>query len=303
MLVTPPRSRPEEFRPRAVEVGQEEFNAPTIKTVFKVVWNAAARLFHDPIGMLLGSAFVLIMLWGQHGKLEWVGTIWSGWKGPGSDPAHRTSIIPGIPWDQEWLSFAAGVFLLVIIPILLIRFVLKQNLRDYGLWLPPPGRRKFAAAAALLLFGLSLPAFFLGANTGSMQDLYPLFRGDFDNLGAFALYQVGYLLFFVVIEFIFRGYLLFGLFQFQDRDAPPGVIGVQGPQLFGYYAIFISMLSYTAWHLGKPIPELWGTLFWGIAAGAVALASQSIVFLILIHWLLNVFLDLMIWQGWTFWRL
>jgi membrane protease YdiL (CAAX protease family) len=58
------------------------------------------------------------------------------------------------------------------------------------------------------------------------------------------------------------------------------------------------MLSYTAWHLGKPLPELWGTLVWGLAAGAVALASQSIVPIILVHWLLNVWLDLLIWKRW-----
>lgn len=36
--------------------------------------------------------------------------------------------------------------------------------------------------------------------------------------------------------------------------------------MFGYYAILISMLSYTAWHLGKPSLELFSTLIWGRAA-------------------------------------
>jgi len=33
---------------------------------------------------------------------------------------------------------------------------------------------------------------------------------------------------------------------------------------FGRYALMIQMLSYTAWHLGKPLPELWGTVVWGL---------------------------------------
>ena len=44
---------------------------------------------------------------------------------------------------------------------------------------------------------------------------------------------------------------------------------------FGYYAILLSMLSYTAWHLGKPLPELWGTLVWGLVAGTIVLADPD----------------------------
>lgn len=68
--------------------------------------------------------------------------------------------------------------------------------------------------------------------------------------------------------------------------------------LAGRLRVALSALSYTAWHLGKPIAELWGTLVWGITAGTVALASRSIVPIIIVHWLLNVFLDLAIWRGW-----
>ncbi len=291
------KARPEEKRPRMSPVSEEELARPKLKTPLKLIWNTLVRLFHDPVGMILGSAFFLIMVWGPHGKLELLGMVWDGWKGPGSDPATRAKILPGIPWDQEWISFFAGAFLLVAIPAILIKFVYKQDLKDYGLGLPPAGRRTFAWLSAAILLAVSLPAFYLGVRDPAMRATYPLFR-DFTGLGQFAVYQLGYVAFFLTIEFIFRGYLLFGLFQFRDRDAPPGIFGAPGPLVFGYYAIFISMLSYTAWHLGKPPAELWGTLVWGIAAGTVALASRSIVPLILIHWLLNVFLDLMIWKGW-----
>ena len=132
-----------------------------------------------------------------------------------------------------------------------------------------------------------------------MQATYPLFRGHFDTTLDFVIYEVGYLSFFVVIEFVFRGYLLFGLYQLRDRDAPPGVVGLPGPYVFGYYAILISMLSYTAWHLGKPLKETWGTIAWGLATGPVALESRSVLPLIVVHWLLNVVLDLAIWQGFS----
>ena len=102
------------------------------------------------------------------------------------------------------------------------------------------------------------------------------------------------LLFFISIEFIFRGYLLFGLASTRDIDVPGMRAGVAGPLFFGKYAILVQMLSYTAWHLGKPLPELWGTLAWGLAAGATAYAVRSIWPVVLSHWLLNVFLDAVI---------
>lgn len=292
----PMQARPERRLLRVVPVSEAEQDHPTVLTIFKLVYNTIARLLHDPVGMILGSAFILIMLWGVHGNVDLLGVVWDGWTGPGSagDPA-RGVIFPGIPWDQEWVSFAIGAVLLVLIPALLIKLVYKQDLRDYGLGLPRRDRWRLTILSSFLLLAISLPAFYLGAGNEEMRATYPLFPA-FQNVGQFALYEAGYFVFFVVIEFIFRGYLLFGLFQFRDAGALPGVRGAPGPLVFGYYAIFISMLSYTAWHLGKPLPELGGTLVWGIAAGTIALATGTIWGIIIVHWLLNVFLDLVMWK-------
>ncbi len=293
----PLRARPETLRPRTLAIAEAELDRPTPLTVLKLLYNAVVRLFHDPIGMLLGSAFLVLMLWGPHGNLELLHLVWPGWQGPGSDPALRTQILPGIPWDQEWLSFWAGTLIVVGVPALLIRRVYGQSLRDYGLGLPPRDRLGLAALSSVLLLVICLPAFWLGAHDPGMRATYPFYH-DLHDWGRFAIYEIGYFPFFLTIEFIFRGYLLFGLYQARDSDALPGVEGVRGPLVFGYYAILISMLSYTAWHLGKPVPELWGTIVWGIAAGTVALAIRSIWPIILVHWLLNVFLDAAILHHW-----
>ena len=292
-----PQPRPENKWPRPIPVADQELANPRLRTVGALIWNAFVRLFHDPVAMIIGSAFLLLMVWGYHGNLELLGLVWDGWKGPGSNPAERARILEPFPWDQEWLSFWAGAVIVVGVPCLLIKFVYRQSLTHYGLGLPPPGRRRLAVLASLALFVPSLGVFYLGAQNPGMVATYPFFR-DFDGLGDFAVYELGYLPFFIAIEFIFRGYLLLGLYQFRDDKAPPGVSGDHGPLVFGYYAILISMLSYTAWHLGKPVPELWGTLFWGLATGAIVLAIRSIWPIVLIHWLLNVWLDLLIYKGW-----
>jgi hypothetical protein len=132
-------ARPAEHRPRPVPISDTELESPTLGTVGKLVYNAFVRLFHDPVAMIIGSAFFALMLWGYHGNLELVGAVWDGWKGPGSDPATRATILPGIPWDQEWVSFWAGALIVVGLPVLLIKLVYRQRLADYGLALPPPG--------------------------------------------------------------------------------------------------------------------------------------------------------------------
>ncbi|MBI5958022.1 MAG: CPBP family intramembrane metalloprotease, partial [Chloroflexi bacterium] len=200
----------------------------------------------------------------------------------------------GLPWDNELISFFAGMFLLVGIPIILIRWVFKQPLSLYGLGLPPRHRWRLAVQTFLFVTLVSLPFFWFGSRIGAMRDLYPLYR-SFDNTGQFILYELSYLPFFIAIEFIFRGYLLFGLAGVQDSEAHD--TGISGPFYFGRYALLIQMLSYTAWHLGKPALELWGTLVWGLTAGATAYTIRSIWPIVLSHWLLNVFIDALIWQS------
>ncbi len=289
--------RSDEKHPRLFALIETELTHPTVLTVLKLTYNAFARMFHDPAGMLLGSAFLLLMIWGPHGRLDWLSYLWAGWQGPGSDPSARAVILPGIPWDQEWLSFLAGFVRVVLVPMALIKFVFGHELRDYGLGLPRKGRGNLAIIAAAVLFLGSLGPFYAAARDKAMQATYPLYRGTFVSTSQFLVYEAGYLLFFIAIEFIFRGYLLFGLFRIRDKQALPGTRGVPGPLLFGYYAISISMLSYTAWHLGKPVPELWGTLLWGVATGTFALATRSIWPIVIVHWLLNVSLDaLILWR-------
>jgi hypothetical protein len=279
------------------EIPESELEHPTLNTVGKLLWNTLLRFRDDPTALILGSAFLSLMIWGYHGNLELLGIAWNGWKGPGSDPATRGDVVSWVPWDQEWLSFWAGALIVVGIPWACIRFALPGSLGDYGMRMPPRDRRRFAAVCSVVLFVPSLALFYVGAHDPGMSATYPFFS-DFDGAGEFVIYELGYLPFFIAIEFIFRGYLLFGLYGLQDRAAPFRVVGERGPLVFGYYAILISMLSYTAWHLGKPLPELWGTLVWGLAAGAIALAIRSIIPIIVVHWLLNVWLDLVIWQGW-----
>lgn len=270
-----------------------ELKQPDYVTVLKVVWFSIRSFFVERPGQIISSAFILVLLWGTHGKLELLKLILPDWRGPGVDVGNRPQLLPGIPWDHELISFWAGAFLLVAIPILIIKLGFKQPLSDYGLGLPPKGRRLLSWWTFLTVTLVTLPVFWLGAQDASMQKIYPFYR-PFASVGEFLLYELTYLPFFIAIEFIFRGYLLFGLAGVRDDEIKGGGDGLPGVFYFHRYALLIQMLSYTAWHLGKPLPEMWGTLVWGLVAGATAYAVCSIWPIVLSHWLLNVLLDALI---------
>jgi Type II CAAX prenyl endopeptidase Rce1-like len=270
-----------------------ELERPDFITVFKVIWYSVRSFFNERPGQIIGLSFILIMLWGTHGDLELLHALWPAYRGPGRDLGNRPKLLPFVPWDNELISFWVGAFLLVVVPILIIKFGFKQPLSKYGLGLPPEERRSLAVWTFLTLTLLSLPAFWVGTQHTGMRNLYPFYR-PFASTGEFVLYELTYLPFFIAIEFIFRGFLLFGLAGVRDIEVRHSGGGFPGVFYFYKYAILIQMLSYTAWHLGKPLPETWGTLIWGLAAGSTALAIRSIWPLVLAHWLLNVFLDAVI---------
>lgn len=293
------------------DVPPGELEHPKPFTVLKLWARMFVHLCQAPAGVILFSAILLLLLWGHFGNVEVLRIFWKSWAGPGSDPNTRTRIIQGIPWDQEWISFAIGAVLLVAVPCLLIVFYLKHDLADppglpktgirklayYGLGLPKEGAGRLTVWSTLWLFVIAVGGVLLVNRCPDMRKIYPLYHGHFSGIGPFLIYELGYFFFFVAIEFIFRGYLLFGLFHagsYHTRATPSGEgagDGHVGLPWFGIWAIFVSMLSYTAWHLGKPPEEAFSTLVWGVAAGTVALLTGTIWPIIGVHWLANVLGD------------
>lgn len=272
---------------------EEELCAPTIPVLLRLIWRSLASALSTTRGKVMFSTFLVIMVWGQHGRLELLGLILPWWKGPGEAAycdtyftaarCDRPTLIPGIGWDLELVSFSIGFLLLVVVPCILIRMWLKEPLAAFGLAPPRRERRHLAVLGFMLLTVISLPAFLLAAHQPSMVAVYPFYR-HFNGWLDFCLYEVMTILFYAAIEFVFRGYLLFCGGRYEARYT-------QTAGSFPRFALLLQMLSYTAWHLGKPMPELWGTLLWGIAAGAIVYACRSVWPVLASHWLLNVIMD------------
>ena len=150
-----------------------------------------------------------------------------------------------------------------ILPLLLIKLVFRQRLRDYGL--PWPGSR--APFGIFLVLYLFMAPFVVGvAFTDEFQSTYPFYHLADRSLFDFLAWQCIYAAQFFALEFFYRGFLIHGL---RHR--------------FGVYSILLSMIPYVMIHFGKPLPETLGSIFAGIALGAITYHYRSIWPAVAIH--------------------
>lgn len=272
------------------DVDPIELNDPDVLTIFQIIKDGIKKL-KDKTSVILWSSFILLILWGPRGYPEIIPL--SFWR----------KLVPfDLAWKDELISFVLGFILMVVIPCCIIKFYFKEKLSDYGLgW--SNNRIKLGLLALFVTLIICAPVFYMGTFDPAMQAEYPLFRDKISTWGGFIVYQMVYFLFFISIEFIFRGYLLFGLYGplKKDKDEPVDQEKEKkkpksGPT-FGIYAVLFQMLPYVAWHLSKPMPEYVGTIFWGVPVALIALKTRSIWPIIIVHWLLNIWVDIFTWPN------
>lgn len=79
----------------------------------------------------------------------------------------------------------------------------------------------------------------------------------------------------ICVEFFFRGFLLLPLFT-----------------KFSWYALPIVAMPYCLIHVGKPLVELFGSIAFALGLSYLAVRSGSIVYGVVLHWLLAVAIPL-----------
>ena len=144
----------------------------------------------------------------------------------------------------------------VLIPIIIIKFVLKQRVMDNGLRLERTRYYLFWYIA------LAVPIVFFAYFASFRQDFlntYPFYRLAFRSGFDLFAWEIIYLSQFVFLEFFFRGFLLHAC-----RPA------------FGANAVFVMCVPYLMIHFAKPWPEATGAILFGLFLGILALRSRSI---------------------------
>lgn len=174
----------------------------------------------------------------------------------------------------EYLSF----FILVLAAPLLISVIfgkagiLKSLLAFTGL-------RKNLLWSLLTILAVILPSAYSASSMPSVLAEYPLPRTLLQNQQLLPVYFLGlFFLYYLPWELFFRGFLLFNL---KDRYGTAA-------------AILIQTISSSLVHIGKPAPEIIGSIPFGIIFGIIAIRTKNIWIVVLLHAALGIFTDLFI---------
>jgi membrane protease YdiL (CAAX protease family) len=152
--------------------------------------------------------------------------------------------------------------LYLIIPLVIIIVVLRENPAEYGFRL---GDWKAGLALTGIVIAIAAPILWLTASGDPTMQKY--YRG---LLGP-SLPVYGFLDLFGW-EFMFRGWLLFGY-----------------AKKYGPDALWLQAVPFALAHLGKPEVETLSTIFGGFLFGLVAWRSKSFLYAFLIHYFVFTF--------------
>jgi membrane protease YdiL (CAAX protease family) len=145
-----------------------------------------------------------------------------------------------------------------VIPSLVIRLLLRERLRDYGVKLQGAFAGFWIYA---VMMGVMVPLVLAASRNRHFQATYPFYplRPEEALWPGFCCWEMLYALQFLALEFFFRGFMLHGT---RHR--------------FGIYAVFVMMVPYCMIHFGKPVQETFAAIVAGIALGLMSLKTRSI---------------------------
>lgn len=168
-----------------------------------------------------------------------------------------------LPLYEFYYWFTGDFIVYFVIPLLIVIFVFKKKPADFGLQM---GDYKIGLKFTLLFLSVMIPFIWFISSSSNFIIQYPLLAQARSDWSVFLIYQIGIIIYLIAWEFIWRGYMLFGLF---DK--------------FGYNAILFQMLPFVVLHNGKPFMETLAAIAGGIILGYFAIRTKSILYCIITH--------------------
>lgn len=224
--------------------------------------------------VITGAALLINQYLAINGSLRHLVEVLAGFTGEARGQLWRDVQRTGFAGLMEQARWAGWLLLgYVILPMLVIRFVLREPLKEYGLaWGDTGTHFRYYLLFGGVMAGMALLASF----SDTFLDTYPFYplagRSWLDLL----LWEMLYVLQFFCIEFFYRGVLLRGL-----------------KPVMGIYAIYVSSLVYLTIHLPKPFMECFGSLLFGLILCLLAWRCRSIWGGVLVHVCLAVSMDVL----------
>lgn len=235
---------------------QSEDVSPTVKWVRRLLESQEGRT-----SFILLVSTLLVVIHRSFGSIEFIRSL---------DPTLSSEV-------ASYYFFATCFLLFGIIPLSVVRFVLRDSPQDYGLRI---GDAQFGFLMIALLVPLvSGGVLFPGSQLPEMRSWYPLAREAALSPGAFFQFELlRGLLFYTAWEFMFRSFILFSLRR----------------HVGDWAAICIQTIPSCLWHLGMPLGETLLSIPGGVLFGYLALRTRSILWPFLLHWYIGIGLDLFI---------
>lgn len=161
-------------------------------------------------------------------------------------------------FNQRLFWAIARIIGYFVIPIAVIKLVLRKRLRDFGLGVAGlRGSWQIYLVMALVM----TPIFFAASYGDAFQAKYPYYRVRAgESLWPwFIAWELLYAVQFIGLEFFYRGFVVHGL-----------------KHRFGYAAVWVMVIPYLTIHFGKPPAEALGSIFAGFILGTLSLKSRTI---------------------------
>ena len=177
------------------------------------------------------------------------------------------------PLYPAFFWYGCSFMVLGVIPLLIGRLGLRRPLKDWGVGL---GDWKFGIPAVLICFFAFLPILVIVSYQPAFQAKYPLYNAAQNSVLHFIVYEASYMVYFIGWEFIFRGFILFGL--------KPSI---------GLYAIFVQTIPFAIMHFGKPQVETLAAVGAGVLLGYLAVRTRSFWYGWMLHSLVAVTNDIL----------
>jgi membrane protease YdiL (CAAX protease family) len=207
---------------------------------------------------------VILTLWVYYGKQADFDQLFQGFQG------HR---------NQDFYSaiyeYMTAFLLMFWAPYFFIKMVFKKKLSDFGFqW----GDMKYGFRFVLITLPFILLIIYNASARSSIQSEYPLSKSTIDHLHLFIIVEVFYLIYYVGFEFLFRGFMIFGL-----------------EKRFGALAaILIQAIPSTIVHFGKPAGESFGAIFVSLVFGYLAIRTRSVFYSLLLHAMIGIGTDIFV---------
>lgn len=202
----------------------------------------------------------------------------------GSPTFFNNYILPYLPFSALKLTgdffsrlyqVSSAFFLFFLLPLLIVRVIFKDDIKDYGLQL---GDTLFGKKFLSIAIPAVIPFIFLASLQNDFQKEYPLPLLARQDIQTFILWEVFYFFYYIGWEFFFRGFLLLGIKE---------KVGI-------YQAILFQTIPSTIIHIGKPQGETLSAIIAGLIFGGLAIRTNSIIYPLILHYIIGIMMDIFV---------